>query len=60
MQTLSAYFSRETRNISLVRLTQIYEAKQEMQTNVTNIAATCTKVSTYSARRYFKINVKMV
>ena len=39
---------------------QIYEAKKEMQTNVTNIAATRTQVSTDSARCYFKTNMRML
>ena len=52
--------SRERRNVSLVRLTQIYEAKQEMKTNVTNIAATRTQVSKCSARCYSKINTRML
>ena len=33
-----SFSSRNTRIVSLVRLTSICEARQEMQTNVTNIA----------------------
>ena len=46
----SFFFPRETRNVSLVGLIQICEAKYKMQTNVTNIAANSyPSLSTYSA-----------
>ena len=47
----SFFFPHETRNVSLVGLIQIWEAKYKMQTNVTNtVANSYPSLSTYSAR----------
>ena len=55
------FYSHETRNVFLVRLMQIYKAKQVMQTNMTNVVANSyTSLSAQSPKCYFKININKV
>ena len=50
---VSFFSPREMRNVSLVGLIQMCEAKYKMQTNVTNIASNSYPgLSTYSARLF--------
>ena len=54
IQILSVFLSHETRDVSLVKITQICKTKQEMKTNVTNIAANShPQVSPHAAQDAF-------